>query len=57
MDSSFLHFDKDNLYCLNLVSEMKLAEVANTIGHDEAALNEPPHLDLTCFHDVFEFSV
>ena len=28
--------------------KMKIVECANSLGPDEAAHNEPPHLDLNC---------
>ena len=36
---------------------MKMVEFGNCVDTDEAAENEPPHLDLQCLPLVFEFSV
>ena len=38
-----------DLFFLSLyVTEMKIAEFANSVDLDEVAHNEPPHLDLHC---------
>ena len=35
----------------------KIAEFANSADPDEAAHNEPPHLDLHCLPILYEFSI
>ena len=35
----------------------KIEEFAISVDPDEAALNEPPHLDLHCFLSYFEFYI